>query len=1439
MLVFVLPHPLFWKRGEREEDGERVEDGQRRTCVVTKRFIRHTARHSWLDAVPHETTVGTVGRNELDTHADTCCAGANWKLMEMTHEVCEVTPFLDSYEPVKEVLVARCCSVWTSPQTGTEYLLVGDQMLWFGSQLGHSLINPNQIREYGIDVSDNPYAPDCFGIDTDVAFIPFDTTGTVVYFESRVPTEWEEKHLPVLLLTGETWDPTSVRLHPNRSSTREQVELRTIRSVASGIPKRQLATLRQEESSSRAVLWGNVEMELDRLGPTATTRTFCHRLIGAVNIATAFRQDQDISVVTTDRHSKVGPEELARKWNIGLQTAKETLACTTQHGVRTAMHPMTRRLRVDHLHLHRPFMRGRWSLDTLHAKVKSLRGNVCAHVFTQGKYTKVIPQESKKHSAKSLIEFTDDVGIPESLITDCAVEFTGKATDFVKQARRMRIDMYTTEHGRKNQNHAAEREIGFLSKRWLLRMTKKKVPKRLWDFGLIYESELLSRMARGDDRRSGYEVVTGNTPDISEWLDFEFYDLVWWWDVPTKRNINDDTRRLARWLGVSHRVGSDLSYWLVTDSGQLVSKTSVEHVTRDDYLQEGTKRAIVDFNVTLEQRLDDANFQLPGDSGDDIDVPPMYLEDFDYDDNPGVLYSGGITPDIAEQEDVHPDEDDEAVDKYLNMELTLGVGTDDPRRGRVLKRSRGLDGRPTGRAHSNPILDTREYDVEFTDGSVEKYRANIIAENMFAQVDDEGNMMRLMKEIVDHKADASAIPISEGKTRTRSGTLKPKVTTRGWWLLVEWKDGSTSWVRLKDLKSGYAVELAEYAVANRLVEEPAFQWWVPHTLRKRNRIISKVKSKYWDTTHKFGIRLPKSVEEALEIDRVTQTDYWRKAINKEMTKVKIAWKTHDGDVTPQDVRNGKVPDMIGYQEIGCHLVFEIKMDFTRKTRYVAGGHTTVAPPWQTYSSVVSRDSVRLGFLIAALNGLDLIACDLENAYLNAPCREKIWFEGGIECGEDAGKVLIVVRALYGLRGSGSAWRSVLAQALRDLGFESTQADPDVWIRPAVRDDGFEYYEMLFVYVDDILALSHKAKALIQAIGEYYRIKPGSDHEPELYLGTNIEKVQKKNGVEIWASSPRDYVKNAIKTVETLLDEDGEDYMLKKKMSDPFPPDYKPELDMTDELGANLIPRYQQLIGICRWAVELGRIDIFHEVSLLSQYQSSPRVGHLDALYGIFAYLKNHDNLGRLAFDPETPKIDERVFNHSADWHEFYGDVQEEMPTKMPKPRGNPVNTYAFVDANHAGNVVTRRSHTGIIIYVQNAPIIWFSKRQNTVESSTFGSELVALRICKELIVALRYKLRMFGVPLEGPDGPTSIFCDNQGVVRNTSMPESTLLKKHNAINFHAVREAAAAGILRVGKEDSKTNLSDLLTKIVRGRKRWDLCGIIFWKRGSAKDDMAS
>jgi hypothetical protein len=211
--------------------------------------------------------------------------------------------------------------------------------------------------------------------------------------------------------------------------------------------------------------------------------------------------------------------------------------------------------------------------------------------------------------------------------------------------------------------------------------------------------------------------------------------------------------------------------------------------------------------------------------------------------------------------------------------------------------------------------------------------------------------------------------------------------------------------------------------------------------------------------------------------------------------------------------------------------------------------------------------------------------------------------------------------------------------------------------------------------------------------------------------------------------------------------------------------------------------------------ELGRINIHHKVSLLLQYQANPRVGHLEALYQVFAYMKSHLDIGHVAFDLKTPVVEESSFNNCSDWKVFNGEVQEELPPKMLKLQGQRVTISAFVDANHTGNKDMRCLHTAIIIYIHNALILWYSKRHNTVEAATFGSEMVALRVCKELIVAMHYKLRMFGIEI---DGPANIFCDSCGVVKNLSVLESTSMKKHNAINYHAVREAVVAGILKGG-----------------------------------------
>jgi hypothetical protein len=345
---------------------------------------------------------------------------------------------------------------------------------------------------------------------------------------------------------------------------------------------------------------------------------------------------------------------------------------------------------------------------------------------------------------------------------------------------------------------------------------------------------------------------------------------------------------------------------------------------------------------------------------------------------------------------------------------------------------------------------------------------------------------------------------------------------------------------------------------------------------------------------------------------------------------------------------------------------------------------------------------------------------------------------------------------------------------------------------------------------------------LDVIAQQVTLKPGSIEEPRNYLGANISKGTVFDGnnqiplKQVWTMSAQEYIKRAIEEVERDLP---------KKVETPLSSGYRPELDFSAELCPQMTNYYQGLIGILQWIVELGRIDIIVPVSLLSRYLVMPREGHQQQVYRIFAYLKQF-NRPVLVFDDSEPMLLTDNFN-VCNWSSHYPDATEKVPPDAPEVLGHSAVTTCYVEADHAGCRTTRRSHTGIIIYVNCAPIVWFSKRQNTVELSTFSSEFIALKIAIELIESLRYKLRMFGIPI---DSSTVVFCDNEAVVQNTTRPESTLKKKHVSIAYRQCREAQAAGCVRIGFIKGMENLADMLMKILPGLRLRRLMEQIFhWK----------
>jgi hypothetical protein len=541
-------------------------------------------------------------------------------------------------------------------------------------------------------------------------------------------------------------------------------------------------------------------------------------------------------------------------------------------------------------------------------------------------------------------------------------------------------------------------------------------------------------------------------------------------------------------LGEAADFGQAMCYWILSDSAKPIVRSTIQAIPRDKLTLEAT--------ITQLKSLDNINLNKLG-SPSPIDS--LYSYDLEPNDENHDLDEEFRTPAYSpvDPQASMPEADEwdaEAFDQYISAEVKLPRdGTEVL--GQVVARKHDHDGNPVGRANLNPILDSRLYEVVFPDGTTAEYSANVIAECLYSQVDNEGNQYLLLDSIVDWKRTQDAVDDDDILQISFNGNLHPRCTTKGWKLCVQWKDGSTSWEDLKDLKESYPVQVAEFAFQHNLSEKPAFRWWVKDTLKRRDRIIKAVKSQYIKRTHKYGIRLPNTVQEAYELDRLLGTDLWHQAIMKEMKNNAVAFKfLEDGESLP-----------VGSQWIPFHMIFDVKCDFTRKARFVAGGHWTDAPTQITYSSVVTRDSVWIAFLIAAFNEIDILSVDIGNAYLQAPVREKVHTTAGPEFGQNnIGQTVIIVRAMYGLKSSGAAWHAKLSETLRSMDFKPSYADPDIWYKPATKSCGFEYYEYILVYVDDILVLSAAPLPLMETICLAYRLKE-DPVPPKNYLGAKIKE----------------------------------------------------------------------------------------------------------------------------------------------------------------------------------------------------------------------------------------------------------------------------------------------------------------------------------------------
>ena len=508
----------------------------------------------------------------------------------------------------------------------------------------------------------------------------------------------------------------------------------------------------------------------------------------------------------------------------------------------------------------------------------------------------------------------------------------------------------------------------------------------------------------------------------------------------------------------------------------------------------------------------------------------------------------------------------------------------------------------------------------------------------------------------------------------------------------------------------------------------------------------------------------------------------------------------------------------GYHKIRVHIIFAVKHDGRHKCRCVADGHLTSPTKEGSYSGVVSLRSLRIILTVAELNGLKTMVGDIGNAYLEATTKEKVWIIAGPEFDERQGNTLIIKKALYGLRTSGARFHEKLAETLRTMGFIPCYADSDVWLR-----DMGTHYDYVCTYVDDLCAcMSDPQKFYDDLQKDPWNYKLSGVGEPKYHLGGDFGRDP--DGTLTWG--PKKYIE---KILDNYLRTFGE---LPVKRSSPMEPKDSPEIDVSAELDEEGVTLYQSLIGGLQWAVTLGRFDIMVAVMAMSRFRINPRTGHLERLKRVYGYLRKCPD-AKIRFRTGIP-ANEKFFtvpNH--DWMHSVYETEVEDYNDYPTPRGKVVRLTTFKDANLMHCKVTGKSCTGILHMLNQTPIEWFSKRQNTVETATYGSEFVAARQATEQIMDITYTLKAMGVPM---DGPTWLLGDNESVITSSTIPHSQLGKRHNALSYHRVREAVAAGVLYFCKISGVQNPSDVLTKYLPYATFWPLVQpFLFWHGETAKE----
>ena len=359
---------------------------------------------------------------------------------------------------------------------------------------------------------------------------------------------------------------------------------------------------------------------------------------------------------------------------------------------------------------------------------------------------------------------------------------------------------------------------------------------------------------------------------------------------------------------------------------------------------------------------------------------------------------------------------------------------------------------------------------------------------------------------------------------------------------------------------------------------------------------------------------------------------------------------------------------------------------------------------------------------------------IQNAYIITPVKESISIVPGSEFGEDYDSKAILVCALYGLKSSGYVFMNHIADCMHHLGFLPFPADLYLWMKHMVRpEDGFHYYDYVLIYVDDVIVIHHETESILRRIYKYFKLNPSSVSEPEIYLGDKLKKMRLENGEWAWENSPEGYLKELISNFDKYLVGLGDTrwQLPNKKDENTFVRDYAPDMNNNLGLEQELASWYHYFIGMLRWMVEIGRVDIITEVSMMASEMATPRKVRLEAVLNLFVFIRQNYN-SRMNFDPTYPTINMIDFKECK-WKDFYSELKQVTPPNASEKRGKEFDPRWYVDSNNTGEKKARRSYYVFFIFLNKALIQWFSKKLSMIEMSMFGEEFVDVTIVTDTL----------------------------------------------------------------------------------------------------------